>query len=187
MPRKVATAEAPITPAGFRFDGETPTWEVAFLFPPQGRWTEDDFWNLERFLEGNPRIELSKGCLEVLPVPTEVHQLILLYFYELLRAFTKAHAPGTVLVSGTNVRLKKGNIREPDVVYMKAENARRRHNKYWEGADLVMEVVSPDPKDRERDLKTKLREYARAGIPEYWIIDPQEKVIRVLTLEGKAY
>jgi Uma2 family endonuclease len=85
------------------------------------------------------------------------------------------------------VRLKKGNIREPDVVYMKAENARRRRNEYWEGADLVIEVVSPDHKDRERDLKTKRQEYARAGIPEYWIIDPQEKVIRVLTLEGKAY
>jgi Uma2 family endonuclease len=62
-----------------------------------------------------------------------------------------------------------------------------RHEKYWMGADLVMEVVSDDPKDRERDLETKPREYARAGIPEYWIIDPQERRVHVLTLAGKAY
>jgi Uma2 family endonuclease len=187
MSRKGATTELPISPAPFYFDGQTPTWEVAYLFPPQGRWTEDDFWALERVHDGTPRIELSNGCLEVLPVPTQIHQFILLFFYEQLKAFTKARAPGAVLVSGTNVRLKKGVIRQPDVVYMKAENARRRHEEHWDGADLVMEVVSPDPKDRKRDLETKPREYARAGIAEYWIIDPQQKVIRVLTLQGKAY
>jgi Uma2 family endonuclease len=85
------------------------------------------------------------------------------------------------------VRLKKGNIREPDILYMKEENALRRHEDYWDGADLVMEIVSPDPKDRARDLKDKVREYAQAKIPEYWIVDPEEQMIRVLTLEGKKY
>jgi Uma2 family endonuclease len=187
MARKVATTQAPTAPEWFFPDGETPTWEVAYLFPPQGRWTEDDFWTLERVRDGMPRIELSQGRLEVLPVPAQTHHLILAFFLQLLHEFTQAHAPGVVLPWGLNVRLKKGNIREPDVVYMKAENARRRHEEYWEGADLVMEVVSPDPRDQERDWETKPREYARAGIPEYWIIDPQQKVIRVLTLRGKAY
>jgi Uma2 family endonuclease len=187
MPRKAATTKAPAAPDRFFLDGETPTWEVAYLFPPQGRWTEDDFWALERVHDGTPRVELSKGRLEVLPVPTEIHQLILFFLAKLLDAFAQSRAPGIVLPAGVNVRLKKGNVREPDVVYMKAENARRRHQQYWEGADLVMEVVSPDPKDRERDWETKPREYARAGIPEYWIIDPQQQVIRVLTLRGKAY
>jgi len=45
-------------------------------------------------------------------------------------------------------------------------------------------VVSPDY--RRHDLETKRREYARAGIPEYWIVDPEEEQITVLTLkEGK--
>src|SRR5438045_4086665 len=109
MPRKVATAKAPTAPDPFFPDGETPTWEVAYLFPPQGAWTEDDFWALGSVYDGVPRVELSQGRLEVLPVPTEIHQFIRLFFYELLKAFTKTHAPGTVLVSGTNVRLKKGN------------------------------------------------------------------------------
>ena len=55
----------------------------------------------------------------------------------------------------------------------------------WEGADLVMVVVSPD--DPERDRVTKRVEYARAGIPESWIVDPMDGIITVLRLEGEAY
>lgn len=49
----------------------------------------------------------------------------------------------------------------------------------------MVEVVSTD--DRRRDLVVKRREYARAGIPEYWIVDPDEQRITVLRLEGEAY
>jgi Uma2 family endonuclease len=168
-------------------DGAEPTWEVAYLFPAQGAWTEEEYFRLDEFHGGFPLLELSGGRLEVLPMPTETHQLIMLFLFKLLEAFTTAHAPGLVLVSGMKVRLGKRKVRDPDVIYMKAEHAHRRHDKYWDGADLVMEVVSADHKDRERDLKTKPREYARAGIPEYWIIDPEERRIRVLTLAGKAY
>ena len=188
MPRQstatATKAEMPLPPFP---DGSEPTWEVAYLFPPQRGWTEDDYWALQGRCEGAARVELAGGCLEVLPVPTELHQLILFYLAKLLDAFTERRAPGMVLPSGMKVRLKKGLVRDPDVIYMKAEHAHRRHNEHWEGADLVMEVVSPDPKDRKRDWETKPKEYARARIPEYWIVDPQDKVIRVLTLKGKAY
>jgi len=168
-------------------DGGTPSWEVAFLFPAQGTWTEDDYFALDAIHQGWPLIELSNGRLEVLPMPTQTHQLILALLFQLLGAFTQVHAPGMVLFSGMRVRLKKGQFRDPDIVYMKAEHAHRRREKYWEGADLVMEVVSPDPRDRVRDLEIKLQEYARARIPEYWIIDSERRHIAVLTLKGRAY
>jgi Uma2 family endonuclease len=187
MPDKTTATRTKKQPDSYFLDGGQPTWEVAFLFPAQGTWTEEDYFNLDGVYEGIPRIELSNGRLEVLPVPTQSHQLILLFVFKLLEAFTAAHAPGVVLFSGIRVRLKKGAIREPDIVYMKAENAHRRHEKYWDGADLVMEIVSPDSGDRERDLEIKPRVYARGGILEYWIIDPKERRIRVLTLEGKTY
>ena len=63
----------------------------------------------------------------------------------------------------------------------------RMHEKFWDGADLVAEVVSADPDDRERDLVEKPLEYARARIPEYWIIDPKEASIAVLRLKGRKY
>jgi Uma2 family endonuclease len=164
-----------------------PTWAVARLFPEQGRWTESDYFHLQSSYEGFPRIELSDGRLEVLPMPTELHQLILSFLNDVLKAFVSAHAPGMVLFSGVHVRVRKGAYLMPDLVYMKAEHKDRRHPTFWDGADLVMEVVSPDPKDEERDWETKPKEYARAGIAEYWIVDPQKQLVRVLTLRGKSY
>jgi Uma2 family endonuclease len=120
-------------------------------------------------------------------VPTQLHQFILLFLLRSLEDFTASHAPGTVLFSGMRVKLGTTGFRDPDVLYMKAEHAHRRHEKYWDGADLVMEIVSGSRKDRDRDLKTKPREYARARIPEYWIVDPEKRRIRVLTLQGQAY
>jgi len=166
------------------------TWEVAYLFPEQGEWTKADFLALDSIHNGFPLIELSDGRLDVLPMPTEIHQLIGLLFLELLKDFVVRHAPGVVLYNGMRLRLKNGKkarFRDPDVMYMKAENAHRRHNEYWDGADLVMEVVSKGSEDQERDLVTKPREYAQAQIPEYWIINPYERYVRVLTLDGSTY
>jgi Uma2 family endonuclease len=168
-------------------DGGTPTWEVAYLFPAQGHWTEFEFFNLDRFCDGIPRIELSNGRLTVLPMPTEFHQLIMVFLFDLFRDFTELHAPGIVLPAGMRVKLHNGKIRLPDIVYMKAANAHRRRQRFWKGADLVVEIVSGDAKDIQRDWETKSREYARAGIPEYWIVDPHKQIIQVLTLRRKIY
>lgn len=185
--------KAPATPSKERrehpfYEGARPTWEIAYFFPAQGYWTEEDYFALESLRDGiHPLLELSGGRLEVLSMPTLTHQLIVMYLLNLLDAFAKAHAPGLVVFSGLKVRLWKRKFREPDLLYMKAANRSRCHESHWEGADLLMEVVSPDPKDRKRDLVVKPREYARAGIPEYWIVNPVDRWIRVLVLDGNTY
>lgn len=187
MPRNsTATATKPKKAKARLAEGGSPTWEMAYFFPAQGTWSEEEYFDLDG-LFGNRLVELSDGYLEVLPMPTESHQLIVLFLVEVLRAFAKTHAPGTVLCAPMKVKLWTAKYREPDVLYMQERHAQRRHEKYWEGADLVMEVLSSDPHDRKRDLEEKPREYARARIPEYWIIDPDEGRIRILTLKGKAY
>ena len=170
--------------------GRRPTWELVRYLPQQGDWTEDEYLDLEDRFGDHIRVELSDGRLEVLPVPTQPHQLLILFLVSRLDAFARQHAPGVVLFSGIRVRLRLGGkvkFREPDVVYMAARHAARRLKEFWEGADLVMEVVSGDRKDRLRDWKIKPKDYAAAGIPEYWIVDPDKKVIRVLVLRGKSY
>ncbi len=51
----------------------------------------------------------------------------------------------------------------------------------------MMEVVIGDDDDRRRDLVIKRDEYARAGISEYWIVDPRDEQITVLHLARKRY
>ncbi len=159
-----------------------PAWDVARLFPAQGHWSEGDYFFLGNIT--NRRIELSNGRIEVLAVPTMTHQEIMVYLFDLLRAFVIPRGLGKASISGLPVRLWSGQCREPDVLFMLAEHADRMGEECWEGADLVMEVVS---QDRRHDLQTKRLEYAQAHIPEYWIVDPRDAKITVLTLEGESY
>jgi Uma2 family endonuclease len=160
-----------------------PTWEIAHLFPAQGQWSEDEYLALN----GNRHIEFSHGFLEVLPMPTTSHQLLVVFLHALLAGFAAGSGLGLALLAPLSVRLWRGKFREPDVVFMRQEHADRIEEDFWRGADLVMEVVSGAAEDRRRDLVTKREEYARARIPEYWIVDPQEQRIVVLKLAGKQY
>jgi Uma2 family endonuclease len=157
-----------------------PTWEIAYLFPNQGTWTVDEYLALDT----NHLIEFSDGVLEVLPMPTEQHQLIVAFLYEMVKAYIAPRKLGRVLFAPLRVKLWEEKFREPDLVFMLAENAPRRGNQYWRGADLVMEVVSED--DPERDLVKKRAEYAKAGIREYWIVDPRDGTITLLVLDPAA-
>lgn len=160
---------------------QEPTWDIAQLFPAQGHWSEEEYLALDT----NHLIEFSHGQLEVLPMPTQSHQLLIIALFELLRNFVREGQLGTVLLAPMRVQLWPGKFREPDILFMRTENDDRRSDKFWQGADLVMEIVSPN--DPERDKVTKRREYAQAGIPEYWIVDPTEASITVLTLRGQEY
>ena len=78
-----------------------PTWEVAYLFPTQGNWSEEDYLALH----GNQLVEFAHGFVEVLPMPTTSHQLLVVYLYGLLLAFAQARGLGTPLVAPLRVRL----------------------------------------------------------------------------------
>ena len=160
-----------------------PAWDVARLFPDQGAWDEEDYLSLST----NRLVELSDGHVEVLPMPTMLHQAIVQFLSNVLLAFATAGGLGRVLFAPLRVRLRPGKYAEPDVVFMSAAHRDRMNNRFWDGADLVMEIVSDGEQDRHRDYVAKRAAYAAAGIPEYWIIDPQDAIITVLTLRGTEY
>jgi Uma2 family endonuclease len=164
-------------------DHAKPAWEVALLFPAQGEWSEDDYL----WLTDHTRclVEFTDGHVEVLPMPTDAHQRIVLFLYRALYAFLTARSLGIALVAPLRLRLRTGRYREPDLLLLLSANDSRRSNRYWTGADLVLEVVSPD--DPKRDLVRKRREYARAGIPEYWIVNPATEQMLVLRLADTTY
>jgi Uma2 family endonuclease len=152
------------------------------LLPLQGLWTEEQYLKLTD--QTNHLVEFADGVIEVLPMPTDKHQVILALLYELLLAVIRPLG-GKVLFAPLRVRIREGKHREPDLLLVLAADDPRRQNAYWLGADLVVEIVSSD--DPERDTKIKRVDYAEAGIPEYWIVNPEEESITVLTLDDDSY
>ena len=160
-----------------------PVWALARRFPCQGDWSEEDYLT---FPCEQSRMEFEDGFIEVLPVPTDTHQAILDLLMEILRAYARK-VGGRARSAGLRVRLRAGRFREPDLVFLAKEHLHLRGEEYWSGADLVMEIVSDSAEDRERDLVKKRREYAEAGVAEYWIIDPANETITVLGLQAGSY
>ena len=157
------------------------TWEIAQLFPAQGYWSEEEYFSLGT----NRLIEFSHGRLEILPTPTQSHQLLLAALFDHLYRYVSDRDSGMVLFAPMRIQLWPGKFRQPDIVFMAAEHTDSLGEQFWRGADLVMEVVNPD--DPRRDTVTKRREYAQAGIPEYWIVDPTDASVSVFSLDGSEY
>jgi Uma2 family endonuclease len=148
----------------------------------QGLWTEAQYLRLTD--QTNYLIEFTDGKIEMLPVPTNEHQRISAYLYRLLFSFMQTLG-GIVLYAPLRVQIRPDSFREPDLVVLIDEQDARNQNAFWIGADLVLEIVSPDRP--QRDLEEKPRDYADAGIPEYWIVNPLERTITVLTLVDDNY
>jgi len=152
------------------------------LLPLQGLWTEEQYLRLTD--QTNRFIEFTEGSVEVLPMPTREHQAISRFLFLAFFSFVQSLG-GTVFYAPRRVRVAPRRFREPDLVLLLDVNDSRNQNAFWLGADLVVEIVSPD--DVERDTVIKRADYAEAGIPEYWIVNPQEETITVLRLEGGVY
>ena len=150
--------------------------------PRQGAWNDESYLWLTDY--SRRLIEFTDGYIEELPAPTSTHQAILAFLYELFRDYLGPRG-GIVLISALRMRIREGKFREPDILLLRHRSDPRYQDRYWLGADLVAEVVSPD--GPQRDLVEKRADYAEGGIPEYWIVDPRDDTVTVLTLKDGAY
>lgn len=155
---------------------------VLELLPEQGRWSEAQYLAVTD--STMTRAELVKHSLEFPAMPTDYHQAIAELMHSMLKAFVKPRG-GVARIAPIRVRVAPGTFREPDVVVLLNANDARREDRAWQGADLVVEVVSPD--DPRRDYVDKRAEYAAAGISEYWILDPETERVTVLSLSNGVY
>ena len=159
-----------------------PAWGLAALYPLQGYWTEEDYLALD----GNLLVEFTDGFIEVLPMPTILHQRILVFLLDLFRAAVENSNLGEVLFAPLPTKFRVGKWREPDLIVFDPDQV-TPDGKYPTGAKLVVEIVSPDDRSRERDYVEKRADYAKAGVAEYWLVDPQALTVVVLRLDGEAY
>lgn len=119
--------------------------------------------------------EWVDGEVLLLMPASQIHQNLADFLLTLLRFFVEHHGLGKVL--SAPFQMKTGESlpgREPDALFVAKENLSRLRLNHLEGpADLVIEVVCPE--SRERDRGAKFYEYEAGGVKEYWLIDPQRK------------
>ena len=161
-----------------------PAWEAAYMLPVQGSWSEEDFLKFHT----NRMAELVDGRLEILPMPTWLHQLILEFLFDKIRDHVRERKiGGKVLMAPLPTRLFARTIREPDLLYVQPEHLPTNVRGYPDKIDLAIEIVSSGTEARQRDYIDKRVDYAKAGVAEYWIVDPEELLVTVLTLAGTEY
>jgi Uma2 family endonuclease len=151
--------------------------------PKQGEWTYEDYAKLP---DDGQRYEVVNGVLIMTPAPTPLHQDITGEIYSYLRTHVKLAGRGRVFMGPIDVHLGPKNVVQPDVLVVLNEHLDRIAAKKIIGApDLVVEVASPSTAALDRIAKYDI--YARAGVPEYWIVKPKSHTVEVLVLERGEY
>jgi len=103
----------------------------------------------------------------------------------ILRIWVEQHDLGSVTGDSFTVRLRPGLRRVPDLTFVAQRHAMRVRRTFIEGApDAVFEIVSPE--SRARDWRDKHHDYQAAGVPEYWLIDPQVEEAHLYRLNARG-
>jgi Uma2 family endonuclease len=169
-----------MTEPAYRLDlPETESW------PRQGDWTYEDYLRLPD--DGN-RYEVIRGNLYVTPAPRLKHQFSVAELSLRLGGFARENELGRVLWAPLDVNLPFGIATpvQPDIVFFRSANEPNWEKQSFDGVpDLVVEVLSPST--RSRDRRIKLRAYQDAGVPEYWMADPDARAVVVHVLQGGRY
>lgn len=126
--------------------------------------------------------ELVDGRLEEEEVADSPHEVIVSALLYVLLTWARERG-GRVLASETKYALSSRRGRKPDIsVFLTRDRKLPRRGAMRHPPDLVVEVISPDPRDRRRDRVEKLREYATFGVRFYWLVDPEARILEILKL-----
>jgi len=149
-------------------------------WPAQGQWTWEDYLRLP---DDGQRYEIIEGVLFVSPAPSFDHQFSAFKLARLMADFVEAHELGLVVVAPFDVRLPGvADPVEPDLLFFRTGNQPQAGDQYFAGvADLIVEVLSPGTS--RLDQHVKFGAYEKAGVPEYWLVDPKSRSITVYHLD----
>jgi Uma2 family endonuclease len=134
--------------------------------------------------DGN-RYELIEGELFVSRAPGIPHQRVLLNLGIALTDYL-GHNPIGILVPGAGAVLSDYDAVIPDLVLVTSERWEKVvvNDRFVGAPDLAIEIISPGKENRRRDLFVKRQLYARYGVNEYWIVDPENQSVLVFRLDG---
>ena len=131
----------------------------------------------EEFLDwcdSETRAEWVNGKVVLMSPGSRPHQDIGSFLDTILKLYVEKHHLGVIIHAFLMHLSAPKCAREPDVLFVARERAALFRHTYLDGpADVAVEIVSPD--SIERDHEQKVREYERAGVREYWLIDPMNQ------------
>jgi len=132
------------------------------------------------------RYEIVEGELYMVPAPTTTHQRISRKLEEMLSRFVEERKLGEVFDAPIDVVFSETDIVQPDIIFISNENKNIIKEENIKGApDLIIEILSPSSAQRDKIIKKKL--YARNGVKEYWLVEPQKKTIEAMVLAKRGY
>lgn len=149
----------------------------------QKRWTYEDYCALS----DDEQYEVIDGELfPMAPGPDMPHQDWVLNLASKLKYHVESRGLGRVSVAPRDVILDDENVVQPDIAFvMTARKSIIQRRGIFGAPDMVVEMLSPFSVRRDRQVKKSL--YARYGIKEFWIIDPGNNGIEILTLCSGSY
>ncbi len=151
------------------------------LTKPAGTWTYDDLFSLP---DDGRRYEIIEGELYEMPAPSWDHVAVVMNLIGLLLPIVESLG-GRLATAPADVFFEGADPVQPDIMAMLPGGNAVGRGRGIEGVpDLLIEVLSPS--NRGHDLLTKRALYARAGVREYWIVDPMSQTVDMLTLDRDA-
>ncbi len=155
-----------------------PTW------PAQGEWTWGDYLRLP---DDGHRYEIIEGVLYVTAAPIYAHQFAVYRLARVMGNFVEDERLGEVLGAPFDIRLPGvADPVQPDLVFFRSGNEPEADDKYFTGVpDLVVEILSR--RTRRLDKTVKLRAYERAGVSEYWLVDPDARSVTAFHLDEERH
>jgi Uma2 family endonuclease len=147
------------------------------------KWTYDDYARLPPDLQ---RHEIIDGRHFVSPSPNTYHQQVSARLHLQLHALIEAPGHGTVLYAPMDIVLSRHDVVQPDLIaVLKARRQIVTQANIQGAPDLAIEILSPSTRRLDRQHKHAL--YERAGIAEYWIVDPEAHVVEQYVLAAEGY
>ena len=166
--------------------------EAPRVEPPERRLSQEEFfaWLQEREPSDCNRYELIHGRIVMTPPADFFHASIGSLLNHRLRDYVDRLGPGRVLDSSAGYDLPSGDTLEPDVSFVSRQRLdagprpeRGRHARLV--PDLVVEVLSPSTRRRDRTVKKDV--YAANGVGEYWLVDPEARTVTVFHRRGDGF
>ncbi|MCB8815017.1 Uma2 family endonuclease [Desulfosporosinus shakirovi] len=159
--------------------------EEGHVYAKQGDYTYEDYLKLPE--EPGYRFEILEGFLVKEPSPSMHHQRLSRELGRRLMTFFDNYDPeGELFFAPLDVTLTISNVVQPDILFISGARREIMRQERIDGpCDLVVEIMSPT--NRRKDRLRKMEIYRKAGIPHYWIVDPEEDTLETYKFKDASY